>query len=49
VKANVALSELYFKYRNREKAQYYAMQALRDDPRNERARQILDYLETHNR
>ena len=49
VKANVALSELYFKHRNREKARFYASRALKDDPRNERARQILDYLETRNR
>ncbi|MDR3237349.1 MAG: tetratricopeptide repeat protein [Spirochaetia bacterium] len=38
--ANIALSELYFKHRNREKAEYYALQALKGNPHNSRALEL---------
>lgn len=49
VDANIALSELYFKHKNREKARHYAQQALNGDPRNRRARQLIKYLNQYNR
>jgi len=42
--ANIALSELYFKHRNREKAEYYALQALKGEPNNARAAELLKYV-----
>ncbi|MCL1910822.1 MAG: tetratricopeptide repeat protein [Leptospirales bacterium] len=42
--ANIALSELYFKHRNKEKAEYYALQALKGDPNNARAIELLKYV-----
>ncbi len=47
--ANVALSELYFKHKNRGKARFYATQALKGDPRNQRARQLLKYIDRYNK
>lgn len=47
--ANTALSELYFKHKNREKARFYASQALKGDPKHRRARQILKYLDKYNK
>ena len=43
--ANTALSELYFKYGNTKKARSYASRALEIDPSNERARQIIQYMD----
>jgi len=42
--ANIALSELYFKHRNKEKAEYYALQALKGEPNNARAVELLNYI-----
>jgi len=47
--ANTALSELYFKHKNRQKARFYATQALKGDPRHRRAKQILKNLDTYNK
>ncbi len=44
--ANAVLSELYFKYKNTKKARNYATRALETDPSNERARQIIRYIDT---
>jgi len=49
VKANVFLSELYFKHKNREKARMYAENALMADPANTRAKQMMKYIENYNR
>lgn len=43
--ANTSLAELYFKYGNTAKARRYATRALETDPSDERARQILKYLD----
>ncbi len=40
VDAHVALSELYYRHRNKEKSRRYADEALRLDPANERARYL---------
>lgn len=47
--ANIALSELYYKHKNREKARFYASQALKGDARNRRARQLLKYIDKYNK
>jgi len=48
VEANIALSELYFKHKNREKARFYAEQALKGDPASARARQLMIYIDRYN-
>jgi tetratricopeptide (TPR) repeat protein len=48
VGAAVALSELYFKHKNRDKALVYAEKALRSDPSHKRARELLLYIERYN-
>ena len=42
--ANIALSELYFKHRNKEKAEYFVSQALKGEPNNARAIELLKYI-----
>ena len=42
--ANIALSELYFKHRNKEKAEYFVLQALKGEPNNARAVELLNYI-----
>ncbi|MFC1669451.1 tetratricopeptide repeat protein [Spirochaetota bacterium] len=49
VEANIALSELYFKHKNREKAKKYAQSALKSDPSSRRARQMLRYILRYNK
>ncbi len=49
INANIALSELYFRHKNREKAQFYANQALKGDPHNRRAHQLLNYIDKFNK
>lgn len=45
IEAYVALSELYHKHRNKEKARFYADLALKKDPANERAKHLLKLSE----
>ena len=45
VEAHVALSELYYKHRNKEKSRRYAEEALRLDPTNERAKYLKQLSE----
>ncbi len=47
--ANTALAELYLKYRNRDKALYYANRILEYDSSNGRAKQLIKYIEEYNR
>jgi len=49
VNANISLSELYFKHKNKEKARYYAERALKSDQANVRARQLLLYIKKYNK
>lgn len=42
--ANIALSQLYLKHRNKAKAEFYAEQALRGAPASSRARELLDTI-----
>ena len=48
VGANIALAELYLKHKNREKAEFYILQALKGEPRNARAREILTNINAPN-
>jgi tetratricopeptide (TPR) repeat protein len=45
--ANIALAELYFKHRNRVKARRYITSALKSEPENRRARQLLKYIDKY--
>ena len=45
IDAYIALAELYYKHRNKKKARYFAEQALRIDPANDRAKFILSVSE----
>lgn len=47
VKANVALSVLYLKHKNKKKAQMFAYNALRVDPANTRAKKIIYYIKKY--
>ncbi len=47
VGANIALGELYFKHRNRVKARRYITAALKSEPENKRARQLLKYIDKY--
>ncbi len=45
--ANIALAELYFKHRNRVKARRYITSALKSEPDNKRAQQLLKYIDRY--
>jgi tetratricopeptide (TPR) repeat protein len=47
VGANIALAELYFKHRNRVKARRYITSALKSEPENKRARELLKYIDKY--
>ena len=44
VESYIALAELYYKYKNIKKSQFYAEKVLKIDPSNERAKSILNML-----
>lgn len=46
VGANIALAELYLKHKNSDKAEFYITQALKAEPRNERARKVLESIKS---
>ncbi len=49
VPAGIALSELYLKHKNQEKASLYLHKIISIDPSNKRARELLFYLEKYNK
>jgi len=49
VDAYVALSELYYKHENEKKSRYYAMEALKIEPTNEKAGHMLKLLPSKRR
>jgi len=49
IKANIALAELYFKYKNPIKSKFYIDMVLKNEPTNRRALQILNYIKNYNK
>lgn len=45
--ANIALAELYFKHKNKIKARRYITSALKSEPENKRAKQLLKYIDKY--